>query len=73
MKNLLILLFLTIFSLPTLAVTSYDRYGNRTGTYSTNGNTTTQYDRYGNRTGSYKTDSYGTTTTYDRYGSRTGS
>lgn len=36
-------------------VTSYDKYGSKTGTYKTNSNgTTTYYDKYGRKVGSYK-------------------
>ena len=34
--------------------TSYDKYGRKTGSYKTTGNTTTSYDRYGSKTASYK-------------------
>ena len=66
MKKIFVLILMMLISLPVYAVNSYDRYGNKTGSYNTSGNTTTQYDRYGNKTGSYKTDNYGITTTqYD--------
>ena len=58
MNKCLILILTFIISLPVLAVTSYDQYGNKTGSYKTRGNITTQYDRYGNKTGTYKTNNY---------------
>ena len=52
---------------------TYDKYGNKTGSYKTNNSSVSSYDRYGNRTGSYKTNSSGRTTQYDKYGNKVGS
>lgn len=50
-----------------------DRYGNKIGTASTDGNGHTVYrDRYGNKTGSAVTDRYGKTVIRDRYGNKVG-
>ena len=44
-------------------INSYDKHGNRTGSYITTSNgTTIQYDKSGNRVGTYKTTSNGTIT-----------
>lgn len=50
-----------------------DRYGNKVGTASSDGNGHTVYrDRYGNKTGSAVTDRTGRTTIRDRYGNKVG-
>lgn len=54
MKKLLVLFLLLIFSNCAFAVNSYDKYGNKTGSYRTDSNgRTTQYDKYGRKVGSY--------------------
>ena len=77
MKKFLLTLFILFISASIgfcATTNSYDKYGNRTGSFKSNSSgTVSSYDRYGNRTGSYRTNSSGTTTSYDRYGNRTGS
>ena len=74
MKKLLILCLTLSFANVAFAVNSYDRYGQKTGSYKTNSNgVTTQYDRYGRKVGSFKKDSSGRVTRYDEYGRKVGS
>lgn len=55
MKKFLAVIFsFLIFANVTFAATSYDRYGQKTGSYRQSGSTINQYDRYGQRTGSFK-------------------
>ena len=73
MKKLLSIIFtLLFFAGYCLATTSYDSYGNKTGSYKQTSNGYTSYDRYGNKTGSYKQTSSGYNS-YDKYGNKTGS
>lgn len=74
-KFIILTLSLLIFTNISFAETinSYDRYGRRTGSYKTNGNTTIHYNKYGQKTGSFKTDYSGRTTQYDKYGRKVGS
>lgn len=72
-KILLIVCFILLSCIQVLALNSYDRYGNRTGSYRSNSRgVTTQYDKYGNKVGSYRTNNSGTNA-YDKYGNKTGS
>ena len=53
---------------------SYDKYGQKTGSYKTNSNgVTTKYNKYGQKVGSFKKDSSGRITEYDKYGRKVGS
>ena len=77
MKRILLTLAILVISTSIAfcsTSTSYDKNGNKTGSYKTNPNgTTTSYDKYRRKTGSFKTDSTGRTTQYDRYGRKVGS
>ena len=76
MKKLL-LLICTIFLSSAVclagAISSYDKYGTKTGSYKETSSGYTTYDKYGQKTGSYKTDSSGRITEYDKYGQKVGS
>lgn len=70
MKKLLILFLLLIFSNCAFAVNSYDKYGNKTGSYKESSSRINSYDKYGSKTGSYKKTSSGYNS-YDKYGNKT--
>ena len=54
-------------------VTSYDKYGQKTGSYRQTTSGYNSYDKYGQKTGSFRTDSLGRTVEYDKYGQKVNS
>ena len=72
MKKILIILIMLLFVNVAFAVNSYDRYGQKTGSYKQTTSGYNSYDRYGSKTGSYKETSSGYNK-YDKYGQKTGS
>ena len=74
MKKFLVLLLMLFSANIAFAVSSYDCYGQKTGSYKTNSNgVTTKYDKYGQKVGSFKKDSSGRITEYDKYCRKVGS
>lgn len=74
MKKLfsILLLFCCMFltaNISDAAVNSYDRYGNKTGSYRETSTGFNSYDKYGSKTGSYRKTSNGYNS-YDKYGSK---
>ena len=60
-------IFLTASFSLCATTNSYDKYGNKTGSYKNNNGTITQYDKYGSKTNSYRQTSNGYNS-YDKYG-----
>ena len=77
MKRILLTLAFLVISTSIAfcsTTTSYDKNGNKTGSYKTSSSgTVTSYDKYGNKTGTYKSSSSGKVTKCDKHGNKTGS
>lgn len=69
MKKILVLLLMLFFANVAFAVNSYDRYGQKTGSYKQTTSGYNSYDKYGSKTGSYKETSSGYNK-YDKYGQK---
>ena len=72
MKKFLIVLLMWFFTNIAFAVTSYDRYGQKTGSYKQTTSGYNSYDKYGSKTGSCKKTTSGYNK-YDKYGQKIGS
>lgn len=54
MKKFLVLLLMLFFANVAFAVNSYDRYGQKTGSYKETSSGYNKYDKYSQKTGSYR-------------------